>query len=74
MQIFRGPAREGADVDDSMRYGNFRYTEWHANHTGELVARELYDHSAGSLVSANMVEYPGNEALVTQLGGRMNAW
>lgn len=51
----------------SMRAGRWRYTEWIERDSGKVVARELYDHSAGPLASANLAELPEHAATVREL-------
>ena len=40
----------------TMRTNRFRYTEWQDRQTGEVKARELYDHSRDAQENVNAVE------------------
>ena len=40
----------------SARTERFRYTEWRDFETGAVLARELYDHDADPMETANVVE------------------
>jgi iduronate 2-sulfatase len=42
----------------SLRSGNWRYTEWIDRRTGDVVGRELYDHSAGPAADRNLADEP----------------
>jgi hypothetical protein len=57
-----------------MRCGDYRYTEWRALQTDELIASELYNHSQGSLVSANEADWPENEKRVQRLSKMLGEW
>jgi iduronate 2-sulfatase len=65
---------EAEAIGYSVRSGSYRYTEWRDTQTDTLVARELYDHSEGSLVSANVVDLPGHTVLLTRLSGMLGEW
>ena len=51
----------------SIRSGQWRYTEWIARDTGEIAARELYDHSAGPLAARNEAADPARAGIVQEL-------
>ncbi|MFK7768059.1 MAG: sulfatase [Mariniblastus sp.] len=55
----------------SLRSGNWRYTRWQRKN-GEVMARELYDHSKTDLATKNVVELPENENTVKQLDELLN--
>ena len=46
--------REGNHMGYSLRRGQWRYTEWIRRDSGEVTARELYDHSSGPLAVRNL--------------------
>lgn len=46
----------------SVRTDRYRYTEWRAFQTGEVVARELYDHQGDPLETRNVVATPPDQA------------
>ncbi len=52
------PGRSNPDVMGySMRTNRFRYTEWRAFDTGDIVARELYDHASDSRETVNLAKH-----------------
>jgi iduronate 2-sulfatase len=51
----------------SMRSGNWRYTEWIDGKSGEVTERELYDHSAGPVATANLAGDPKHADTVKEL-------
>lgn len=51
----------------TMRTERWRYTEWISKPTGDVAARELYDHARSSVASANLAELPVNSETVRQL-------
>ncbi|MFO8012038.1 MAG: sulfatase [Phycisphaerae bacterium] len=57
----------------SLRHGTWRYTEWRHRKTGEVVERELYDHSAGPLATENLVAKPERADLVKRFASTMEA-
>jgi len=60
-------AREGkGNIGYSMRYGDYRYTEWRRTRNDELVSRELYDQSRGTMVRKNLIDEPDRAALVSE--------
>lgn len=67
-------SKSSGPIGYSMRFGNYRYTEWRDTVTSGFLSRELYDQSKGSLVSANEVDNPEKEALVGRLSGILNEW
>jgi iduronate 2-sulfatase len=50
----------------SVRSGGWRYTEWRSK-TGEVVSRELYDHSQSDVAEVNVVDEPQHAATVKHL-------
>lgn len=50
----------------SVRTPRVRYTEWRAWDTGELVARECYDHAAGPLEIHNVIDDPPDPAALAE--------
>jgi hypothetical protein len=51
----------------SMRTKRFRYTEWRDRPTGEVMARELYDHETDPDENVNVAEESGRRADVKRL-------
>ncbi len=51
----------------SMRTGRHRYTEWIHQDSGEITARELYDHSDGPIATANLAGDPAHGATLERL-------
>jgi len=51
----------------TMRTERFRYTEWQDRKTGEVMARELYDHEKDPQENINAVELPQYEEDIKQL-------
>ncbi len=61
----------------SLRAGKWRYTEWIRRDSGEVVARELYDHSSGPIASENLADAPAHAATVKRLStllGKGQGW
>ncbi len=55
----------------SIRTNQYRYTEWRDFQTRHVQARELYDHDADPLETANLVEQPENQRLVKTLAAML---
>ena len=53
----------------SMRTKRFRYTEWQNRKTGEVLARELYDHEKDPQENVNAVDQPEYESDIRRLAG-----
>lgn len=51
----------------SMRTEGYRYTEWRIIETGEVLARELYDHQNDAEENINVVEQPEKQSVVPEL-------
>ena len=51
----------------TIRSGKWRYTEWINKKTGEITARELYDHSKSPVAKENLADKPEHEKLVGKL-------
>jgi arylsulfatase A-like enzyme len=69
--------RQGNLMGYSMRCGHWRYTEWVRRDTAAIVARELYDHSAGPLADRNLADDQGHSATVRRLSAILdkgNGW
>jgi len=65
--------REGKSVMGyTMRTDGYRYTEWRKE-SGEVVARELYDHAAGHGEQENIAAKPERAALVAELSEQLEA-
>jgi len=56
----------------SLRTDRWRYTEWQERKTGKVMARELYDHSAGPLAETNLVDDPKHNDVVSRLAKMMH--
>ena len=54
----------------SLRKDQWRYTEWHRK-DGQIVARELYDHSGSDLATVNVADKPENADLVKKLSAQL---
>ncbi|MEM7627601.1 MAG: sulfatase [Planctomycetota bacterium] len=59
----RNPDAEGFSLRDE----RFRYTEWRDYETGEVLARELYDHAERVVVDRNLADDPAYAATVERL-------
>lgn len=57
----------------SMRTDRYRYTEWQTFRSGEVLARELYDHSADTAEVRNLAGDPGVSSLIEELSLRLKA-
>jgi len=64
--------RRGAYMGYSMRTDRYRYTEWIHRETGEIAARELYDHSAGPIATRNLAADPAMEETVRRLSAMLD--
>jgi iduronate 2-sulfatase len=64
--------RGGGVMGYSMRTERWRYTEWIARKTGEVTARELYDHSTGDIASTNLADRPDMAATVRDLSAMLD--
>lgn len=51
----------------SIRTDRFRYTEWRSLKSGEIVARELYDHQSDPLESKNIIDSPKYKETIPDL-------
>ncbi|EMI43240.1 sulfatase [Rhodopirellula sp. SWK7] len=60
----------GGGMGYSIRSGNWRYTRWQRKN-GELIARELYDHSRSDIATENVAERSENTITVKQLDARL---
>ncbi|MBI4892341.1 MAG: sulfatase, partial [Acidobacteria bacterium] len=56
----------------TMRTERWRYTEWIERRSGEVTARELYDHAAGDIASANVAELPEHAERVRELSALLD--
>ncbi len=55
----------------SMRTNRHRYTEWRDHHSGEIIARELYDHDKDPGETRNLADAPEQSPLLEKLHRRM---
>jgi iduronate 2-sulfatase len=72
----RPPYCRGADpqiMGYSIRADRYRYTEWLDFKSGQLVARELYDHQADPRETVNVVDRQENVAVVDNLAAQLDA-
>jgi arylsulfatase A-like enzyme len=68
--IWLGPSgREHSGY--AIRTDTHRYVEWYDHETKELVARELYDHTADSAETRNVADAAENSTVVSELSGRL---
>lgn len=51
----------------NIKYKNYSYIEWTRNRTGEILARELYDHSKDPHENVNAAGFPENRDIVKTL-------
>ena len=51
----------------TVRDARWRYTEWLEPETGAIVARELYDHELSPTATANLIDDPHHDMIVTRL-------
>jgi iduronate 2-sulfatase len=56
----------------TMRTGQWRYTEWISQSSGEATARELYDYSQGDVASANLADLPQYASTVRELSAMLD--
>ena len=57
----------GSIMGYSLRTDRYRYTEWKHMDSGEVAARELYDHQNDPNENTNVAEFQENAALVNEL-------
>ncbi len=62
----------GAIMGYTMTTGRWRYTEWISRKTGEITARELYDHAASDIASVNLAELPQHAQTVRELSALLD--
>jgi len=55
----------------SLKTDRYRYTEWTRNKTGEVLAREMYDHRADPKENVNIAGLAENNARVSELHGHL---
>ncbi|MEO1237052.1 MAG: sulfatase, partial [Planctomycetota bacterium] len=65
----RNPDAEGF----SLRGERFRYTEWRDYDTGEVLARELYDHADGPIADRNLADDPAHAETVERFAEKLRA-
>ena len=69
-QVQRAP-RDGVVRGYSMRTDRYRYVEWTREATGEVLARELYDHSADAEENTNVAAMPPHASAAAHLARRL---
>ncbi|MEM8782090.1 MAG: sulfatase [Planctomycetota bacterium] len=65
----RNPDAEGF----SLRDARFRYTEWRDYETGEVLARELYDHADSVIADRNLADDPAYAQTMDRLAEMLGA-
>ncbi len=65
------PRRNQTVMGYSLRSGQYRYTEWIEKDSGEVLARELYDHSSGPVVEKNLAPDPAHAQTVADLSAML---
>lgn len=63
----------GPGLGRAVRTARYRYVEWRAWKSGEVVGRELYDYEADPAETVNLAERPEHAAAVTELAARLAA-
>lgn len=51
----------------TIKYKTYSYTEWTRNKSGQILARELYDHKTDPAENENIAGYPENKEIVKEL-------
>lgn len=69
----RTPLKLPDAMGTSVRGQRFRYTEWRGWNSGELLARELYDHLHDPQETRNLIENPPDPAALEELVRQMPA-
>lgn len=64
--------RAGGVMGYTMRTDRYRYTEWQRHDTGEVLARELYDHARDPQENVNAVTKAEHAQVVEELSDRLN--
>ena len=57
----------------TMRTDRYRYSEWQDFRSGDVLGRELYDHSVSSSEVHNVADNPENAEIVTDLSTRLSS-
>jgi arylsulfatase A-like enzyme len=57
----------------ALRTDRYRYVEWRSRQSGELVARELYDHQSDSAENQSLAGRPEHKELLEQLAAQLKA-
>jgi iduronate 2-sulfatase len=66
------PRRNQSVMGYSLRTDRHRYTEWIEKQSGDVLARELYDHSSGPVVAKNLVSEPDHARTVAELSNLLS--
>jgi arylsulfatase A-like enzyme len=69
----RGGDRDGGVMGYTMRTARYRYTEWQQVDTGEVLARELYDHERDPQENVNVAAKPDQAKVVEMLAKKLAA-
>jgi len=67
------PRGRGSIMGYSMRTDRYRYTEWQRRKTGNVVARELYDHQADPQENVNLAAAAEHKDLLARLAKQLKA-
>ncbi|QEG22900.1 sulfatase [Mariniblastus fucicola] len=62
----------GKTTGYSLRNARWRYTEWINSTSGNVVARELFDHQSLSLAKRNLADDPQHASLIAELSKQLN--
>jgi len=57
----------------AMRADRWRYVEWAERNTGEIIARELYDHQGDAGETINVADRPELSGVVKELSEKLGA-
>lgn len=69
---FTESPRQRGVKGESLRTAKWRYTEWIRMQDGEVLDRELYDHSAGPIASANLASHSAQREVVSELSALLD--
>ncbi len=63
----------GSTMGYSLRNDRYRYTEWISTKSGEVVARELFDHESSQIANRNLADDSKHAELVAELSKQLDA-
>lgn len=70
-QPFYGPRSNWQAWGYSLRTDRWRFTEWRAIDSGQLIARELYDYQSDPVETLNVADDPANAARVKRFAAQL---